>query len=156
MCRQWNRYPGLVSPYQQSGPGLVSAYQQLAPNLCELFIRSGVSCGRKQQQWTWNGWTVSKSFFLLRNNFNFFCTPGSVSPHHPACTVIHSRAVTFLLTKMRDKDLPTKEFQMVAAAKKILNVIKFWLVQLGDRLMRILGEEALARLPTVVPGKVAK
>ena len=29
-------------------------------------------------------------------------------------------------------------------------------VQLGDRLMRILGEEALARLPTVVPGKVAK
>jgi len=61
----------------------------------------------------------------------------STSPHHPACTVIHSRAVTFLLTKMRDKDLPTKEFQM-----------------LGDRLMRILGEEALARLPTVVPGKV--
>merc|ERR1712226_1233149 len=61
----------------------------------------------------------------------------SVSPHHPACTVIHSRAVTFLLTKMRDKNLPTKEFQM-----------------LGDRLMRILGEEALARLPTVVPGKV--
>ena len=89
-----------------------------ATRACELFIRSGVSCGRKQQPWTWNGWTVSHKFFFFTKSplgffLHFFCTQGSISPHHPACTVIHSRAVTFLLTKMRDKDLPTKEFQMV-------------------------------------------
>jgi len=61
----------------------------------------------------------------------------SPSPHHPACTVINSRAATFLLTRLRDKATTTRDFQMV-----------------GDRLMRILGEEALARLPTVVPGMV--
>ena len=95
---------------------------------------------------------------MLRVKILILFTPGSTSPHHPACTVIHSRAVTFLLTKMRDKDLPTKEFQMVPSSW-ISNLqepsIKFWFFQLGDRLMRILGEEALARLPTVVPGKVS-
>ena len=37
-----------------------------------------------------------------------------------------------------------------------IKIVEIWFdfVQLGDRLMRILGEEALARLPTVVPGKV--
>ena len=84
-----------------------------ATRACELFIRSGVSCGRKQQPWTWNGWTVSHIITSFFQEITFFLTQGSISPHHPACTVIHSRAVTFLLTKMRDKDLPTKEFQMV-------------------------------------------
>ena len=54
-----------------------------------------------------------QSFF----DIYFLPPPGSISPHHPACTVIHSRAVTFLLTKMRDKDLPTKEFQMVGKVR---------------------------------------
>ena len=48
-----------------------------------------------------------------------------------------SRAVTYLLTKLRQKDLETDQFQII-----------------GDRLMRLLGEEALARLPTVVEGEV--
>jgi len=56
----------------------------------------------------------------------------SDSPDHPLTTIISSRAVTFLLLKLRNKDTGTEEFQKV-----------------GDRLMRILGEEALCRLPTV-------
>lgn len=59
------------------------------------------------------------------------------SEHHPNCTVIESRAALHLLTKLRDRRLPTDQFQTV-----------------GDRLMRILGEEALARLPSVKEGKV--
>jgi len=59
------------------------------------------------------------------------------SENHPRCTVMQSRAVTFLLTKLRQRDLPTDQFQII-----------------GDRLMRLLGEEALARLPTVVEGEV--
>ena len=50
---------------------------------------------------------------------------------------MQSRAVNYLLTKLRQKDLPTDQFQTI-----------------GDRLMRLLGEEALARLPTVVFGQV--
>merc|ERR1712025_938105 len=57
--------------------------------------------------------------------------------HHPKCTVIQSRAATYLLTKLRQKDLGVEQFQTI-----------------GDRLMRLLGEEALARLPTVVEGEV--
>ena len=45
--------------------------------------------------------------------------------------------MTHLLTKLRQKDLPTDQFQTI-----------------GDRLMRLLGEEALANLPTVVEGEV--
>lgn len=52
-------------------------------------------------------------------------------------TVIKSRAVDYLLLKLRNKNTKTEEFQKV-----------------GDRLMRILGEEALCRLPTVKEGKV--
>ena len=41
-----------------------------APNRCvchsEVFRRSGVSCGRSQQPWTWNGWIVSRYF----NNYS--------------------------------------------------------------------------------------
>eukprot|EP00092_Neocalanus_flemingeri_P011673 GFUD01012578.1.p1 GENE.GFUD01012578.1~~GFUD01012578.1.p1 ORF type:complete len:223 (+),score=59.99 GFUD01012578.1:249-917(+) len=62
---------------------------------------------------------------------------GIQSEHHPRCTVMQSRAVNYLLTKLRQKDLPTDQFQTI-----------------GDRLMRLLGEEALARLPTVVDGQV--
>merc|ERR1719378_1403672 len=57
--------------------------------------------------------------------------------YHPKCTVIESRAATYLLTKLRQKDLGPEQFQII-----------------GDRLMRLLGEEALARLPTVVEGSV--
>merc|ERR1711892_1659824 len=64
-------------------------------------------------------------------------TMGIQSEHHPRCTVMQSRAVNYLLTKLRQKDLPTDQFQTI-----------------GDRLMRLLGEEALARLPTVVDGQV--
>lgn len=51
--------------------------------------------------------------------------------------VLHSRAVTVLLTKLRDKNTNCKEFNFY-----------------GDRLMSILAEEALARLPTVREGTV--
>jgi len=61
----------------------------------------------------------------------------TTSPHHSGCTVVTSRAVTYLLTKLRQTDLPTPQFQIY-----------------GDRLMRLLGEEALASLPTVVEGSV--
>ena len=61
--------------------------------------------------------------------------------HHAApkgkLTVIQSRAVQYLLMKCRDKNTKGKEFMVY-----------------GDRLMRILAEEALCRLPHVVPGKV--
>ena len=60
---------------------------------------------------------------------------GIQSEHHPRCTVIQSRAVNYLLIKLRQKDLPTDQFQTI-----------------GDRLMRLLGEEALASLPMVVEG----
>ena len=62
---------------------------------------------------------------------------GIQSEHHPRCTVIQSRAVNYLLTKLRQRDLPTDQFQTI-----------------GDRLVRLLGEEALARLPMVVEGEV--
>jgi len=62
---------------------------------------------------------------------------GVKEPVHPKLTVITSRASTYLLTKLRNKKTKTAEFQIV-----------------GDRLMRLLGEEALARLPTVVEGEV--
>lgn len=56
---------------------------------------------------------------------------------HPKLTVIETRATTYLLTKLRDKNTDTTEFQVI-----------------GDRLMRLLGEEGLARLPTVCEGEV--
>ena len=62
---------------------------------------------------------------------------GLVSEFHHNCTVMQSRAVNYLLMKLRQKDLPTDQFQTI-----------------GDRLMRLLGEEALANLPTVVEGEV--
>ena len=52
-------------------------------------------------------------------------------------TVLHSRAVKFLLTKVRNKDTECKDFTFY-----------------GDRLMRILAEEALARLPNVECGHI--
>lgn len=52
-------------------------------------------------------------------------------------TVINSRSVQFLLTKLRNKETDCRNF-----------------VFYGDRLMRILAEEALARLPTIAEGKV--
>jgi len=52
-------------------------------------------------------------------------------------TVIKSRAVHYLLLKLRNKKTGCEEFQKV-----------------GDRLMKILGEEALCRLPTVQEGEV--
>jgi len=58
---------------------------------------------------------------------------------HPnyGATVIDSRAVDYLLMKLRSKNTKGKEFMVY-----------------GDRLMRILAEEALCRLPSVVEGKV--
>ena len=51
--------------------------------------------------------------------------------------VLQSRAVTVLLSKLRDKNTNCKDFNFY-----------------GDRLMSILAEEALARLPTVKEGIV--
>ncbi|XP_066922696.1 uncharacterized protein [Clytia hemisphaerica] len=51
--------------------------------------------------------------------------------------ILQSRAVEFLLMKLRNKDTRCKKFNFY-----------------GDRLMRILAEEALARLPNVEMGKV--
>ncbi|XP_023321455.1 uracil phosphoribosyltransferase [Eurytemora carolleeae] len=56
---------------------------------------------------------------------------------HPNLTVVESRAVSYLLLKLRNKDTKADEFQRI-----------------GDRMMRILGEEALCRLPSVVEGEV--
>jgi len=61
----------------------------------------------------------------------------STTTTHPKLTVVKSRAVDYLLTKLRNKDTAATEFQ-----------------QIGDRLMRILGEEALCRLPTVQQGTI--
>lgn len=61
------------------------------------------------------------------------CSTGS----WPNVTVIDSRAVNYLLTMLRNKDTESKEFMVY-----------------GDRLMRILAEEALCRLPSVQIGTV--
>lgn len=52
-------------------------------------------------------------------------------------TVINSRAMRFLLTKLRDSKTTHKDFMIY-----------------GDRAMRILAEEALCRLPSVVEAEV--
>ena len=52
-------------------------------------------------------------------------------------SVLKSKAVDFLLMKLRNKDTKCKKFNFY-----------------GDRLMRILAEEALARLPNVEMGEV--
>jgi len=52
-------------------------------------------------------------------------------------TILDSRAVNLLLNKLRDKNTGCKEFNIY-----------------GDRLMRILAEETLARLPSVKNGVV--
>ena len=52
-------------------------------------------------------------------------------------TVLKSRAIDLLLSKLRDKNTTCAEFTFY-----------------GDRLMRILAEESLARLPTVRDGEV--
>ena len=74
--------------------------------------------------------------------------------YHPKCTVIESRAATYLLTKLRF----SRKIQLSSILineiyrQKDLGVEQFQTI--GDRLMRLLGEEALARLPTVVQGQV--
>merc|ERR1711936_615142 len=52
-------------------------------------------------------------------------------------TVINSRAVNFLLTKLRCKETSGRDFMVY-----------------GDRLMRLLAEEALCRLPSIKDGEV--
>ncbi len=52
-------------------------------------------------------------------------------------TVVKTRASSFLLTKLRNKDTDAKDFMIY-----------------GDRLMRILAEEALASLPNIDYGEV--
>jgi len=52
-------------------------------------------------------------------------------------TVIKSRAVNFLLTKLRCKETSGRDFMVY-----------------GDRLMRLLAEEALCRLPSIEEGEV--
>lgn len=52
-------------------------------------------------------------------------------------TVVSTKAVSYLLTKLRDKDTCAKDFMIH-----------------GDRLMRILAEEALASLPNIGSGVV--
>jgi len=56
---------------------------------------------------------------------------------YPNVTVVNSRSVNYLLTKLRNKDTKAKDFMVY-----------------GDRLMRILAEEALCRLPNVQTGAV--
>ncbi len=51
--------------------------------------------------------------------------------------VINSRSVDYLLTKLRNRETQGKDFMVY-----------------GDRLMRILAEEALCRLPNVQRGSV--
>lgn len=53
-------------------------------------------------------------------------------------TVINTRAVSLLLTKLRNKETNAKDFMIY-----------------GDRLMRILAEEALASLPNIDYGEVS-
>jgi len=60
-----------------------------------------------------------------------------MSAEHPNVTVLQSRAIQHLLLQLRDKNTQTEKFQVI-----------------GDRLMAILGEEALCRLPTVKEGLV--
>jgi len=60
-----------------------------------------------------------------------------IGPPNYGATVIDSRAVDYLLMKLRSKDTESKEFMVY-----------------GDRLMTILAEEALCRLPSVVVGQV--
>lgn len=55
----------------------------------------------------------------------------------PNVTVIESRAVNYLLMKLRCKNTQGRDFMVY-----------------GDRLMRILAEEAFCRLPSVVSGTV--
>eukprot|EP00992_Anisonema_acinus_P010617 TRINITY_DN6724_c0_g1_i1.p1 TRINITY_DN6724_c0_g1~~TRINITY_DN6724_c0_g1_i1.p1 ORF type:complete len:222 (+),score=80.94 TRINITY_DN6724_c0_g1_i1:2-667(+) len=56
---------------------------------------------------------------------------------HPNCVVLNSRAITILFTVIRDKNTSVRDY-----------------VFYSDRLMRILAEEGLAQLATVVPRTV--
>jgi hypothetical protein len=64
--------------------------------------------------------------------------PPPASELHPNCEVLSSRAITLLFTIIRDKRTTQRDY--VAAS---------------DRLMTLLAEEGLARLPAVVPATVA-
>ena len=56
---------------------------------------------------------------------------------NPNVTVLQSRACDVLMMKLRDKNISCKDFNFYA-----------------DRIMRLLAEEALARLPSVREGEV--
>ena len=64
--------------------------------------------------------------------------PPPASELHPNCEVLSSRAITLLFTIIRDKRTTQRDY--VAAS---------------DRLMTLLAEEGLARLPAVAPATVA-
>lgn len=69
---------------------------------------------------------------------NGFEGKGIVEPkYEDRVTVVSMKAVSFLLTKLRNKDTSAKDFMIH-----------------GDRLMRILAEEALASLPNIGYGVV--
>ena len=60
-----------------------------------------------------------------------------VSDHHPNAELLSSRAITLLFTIIRDKNTTQRDY-----------------VTASDRLMNILAEEGLARLPNVLPSTV--
>ena len=76
-------------------------------------------------------------------------------------TVIESRSVKYLLTKLRDQSTKGKvgtfpkkshcEFPNIMSTK--INPFQNFMIY-GDRLMRILAEEALCRLPSIGEGSV--
>ena len=69
---------------------------------------------------------------------NGFKGNGVVDPkYQDKVTIVNTKAVSYLLTKLRDKKTSTKDFMIH-----------------GDRLMRILAEEALASLPNIGYGVV--
>ena len=127
---------------------------------CEVLIRSGVSCGCKLQLWTLKGWTVSQKYFLKILNWSqeisFSCFSSRF--HLTAPSKMHGDPLKSSYFPPHKDERQRPSNQGVPDGTdwweiKIVD-IQFHFVQLGDRLMRILGEEALARLPTVVPGKV--
>ena len=91
-----------------------------------------------------------------------------IGPPNYGATVIDSRAVDYLLMKLRSKDTESKvkvcseliqtqrnnPFMMFLASPllQLSNWQEFMVY--GDRLMTILAEEALCRLPSVVVGQV--
>ena len=65
--------------------------------------------------------------------------PSNILPaYKDRVTVLNTRATSLLLTKLRDRDTNAKDFMIY-----------------GDRLMRILAEEALASLPNIEYGEVS-